>query len=101
MPPQRPSSRLTGRLDRIEAARQVDAWRFTLTDGTTASLPMTAFIAVMNEATAWMQEEKAGDLPPLSRNLLLVARLDPASAKSVIEGAAAQFARAAQEASAA
>jgi hypothetical protein len=93
--PRRPS-RLTDRLERIEQSRHVSWWRFTLTDGTTGSLPMLDMLKVMSEATAALNVPVA-ERRPLSASVLLVARMDITAADSMMEGAAGQLARAAVE----
>lgn len=84
------------RLARLEAAARSDLWYLTLDDGRAESLPVGAVLIAMREALARLHNPDVAN-PPLSRELLLLARVAEGTESSVLGASAIALARQAVE----
>lgn len=94
--PAGPRRDIRSRLARLEDAARVPAWEFTTVDGRRVSVPMTTVLSVVSEGLALMLEPDP-DYPNASRDLMLLAQVDPASESSMLGRTLVQLAAAARE----
>lgn len=83
---------LAARLDRLEAAHRAHFWRFTLTDGQRASLPVDVVLDAMADAFDRLDDPNA-EHPPASKALRLLARVAEDTEASLLGRTAVQLAR--------
>ncbi|AJC60167.1 hypothetical protein [Streptomyces sp. 769] len=85
---------LADRLARLEAANRADRWHFTLTDGSTATLPIGAVLDAIHDAIHYTAPETdTNHRPAISRELHLLARVADDSETSMLGHLAVDLAR--------
>jgi hypothetical protein len=86
---------LAARLARLEAAHDAELWHFTLTDGSTASLPVGVVLDATGDALDRLDrlDTPGAEHPPASRALRLLARVADDTETSMLGRLAVQLAR--------